>query len=76
MVNKDFQADFLRMTGKHYNGSLRDRIQILLRHNLHYMWWYRKYSEKSRNHIYIYYTAFLKNTVLKYAQNIVEKDCI
>ena len=51
MVNKTFQADFLRMTGRHYGGSFRDHFQILLRHNLRYMWWYRRYSEKSRIHV-------------------------
>ena len=78
MVNKTFQADFFRMTGRHYGGSFRDHFQILLRHNLRYMWWYRKYSEKSRIpvvNIYIYYIAFLKNTVLRYVQNTVEKAC-
>lgn len=80
MVNKTFQADFLRMTGRHYGGSFRDHFQILLRHNLRYMWWYRRYSEKSRIpvvniYIYIYYIAFLKNTVLRYVQNTVEKAC-
>ena len=78
MVNKTFQADFLRMTGRHYSGSFRDHFQILLRHNLRYMWWYRRYSEKSRIpvvNIYIYCIAFLKNTVLRYVQNTVEKAC-
>lgn len=80
MVNKTFQADFLRMTGRHYGGSFREHFQILLRHNLRYMWWYRRYSEKSRIpvvniYIYIYYIAFLKNTALRYVQNTVEKAC-
>lgn len=76
MVNKTFQADFLRMTGRHYGGSFRDHFQILLRHNLRYMWWYRRYSEKSRIPVvYIYYIAFLKNTALRYVQNTVEKAC-
>ena len=72
MANKEFLADFRRMTGKHYSGSLRDRIQILLRHNLRYMWWYRKYSEKSSNHIYIY---ILHNFSRRYGLEIRPKHC-
>lgn len=46
MISESFQADFRRMTGKPYSGSISDRLQILTRHNLRYMWWYRKYCEK------------------------------
>lgn len=45
MADKDFICDYLRMTGKHFSGSLYDYCQILLRHNLRYMWWYRKYCK-------------------------------
>lgn len=38
---KYFSYDYYRMTGNIYRGRLKDSIQILLRHNLRYMWWYR-----------------------------------
>lgn len=47
MANRDFQADYHRMTGKEYSGCLSDILQILIRHNLRYMWWYRKYCIKA-----------------------------
>lgn len=36
-----FKSDYYRMTGMHYQGTLQDRISIMLRHHLCYMWWYR-----------------------------------
>lgn len=40
--NTAFAADYYRMTGKRYSSGLSDHAQILLRHNLKYMYWLRK----------------------------------
>lgn len=71
MVNKDFLADFRRMTGKEYSGCLTDTLQILVRHNLRYMWWYRRYCIK---------TTFFRKFKLhqfsrKYGLEIRPKQC-
>lgn len=47
MTDTAFQSDYFRMTGKKFSGSPMDLFQILSRHSLRYMWWYRKYSKKS-----------------------------
>lgn len=68
MVNKDFLADFRRMTGKEYSGCLTDTLQILVRHNLRYIaicggigdTVLKQLSFESSN-----YTSFLGNTVLR-----------
>lgn len=45
-IKKEFSADFLRMTGKEYKGSLSDYFQIFMCHNLKTMWWYRRKGRK------------------------------
>ena len=40
--NNNFDSDCLRMTGKRYTGSISDGVNIFLKHNLRFMWWYRK----------------------------------
>lgn len=40
-----YKADYYRMTGTHYCG-LYSLIQRLFRHNLAYMYWFRKYQKK------------------------------
>lgn len=42
---KKYKADYYRMTGAHFHGFY-GFIQCLLRHNLAYMYWFRKYQEK------------------------------
>lgn len=36
-----YRADFYRMTGTVFTENLRNYIQIVFRHNLRYMWWWR-----------------------------------
>lgn len=36
MADKNFAADFRRMTGKYFSGSPSDYLQIMLRHNLRF----------------------------------------
>lgn len=71
MVDERFQADFLRMTGKRYPGSLLDYFQIFSRHNLRYMWWYRKYCEK--NTVFRKYKLHLFS--VRYGLEIRPKHC-
>lgn len=69
MVDTDFQSDYFRMTGKKFFGSPRDLLQIFLRHSLHYMWWYRKYSKKQSKVVHYILHRFAK----KYGLEIVSK---
>ena len=49
MINKEialFAKDYYRMTGKEFKNSIYDNIQILIRHNLKYMWWWRHKDRK------------------------------
>lgn len=39
-----FYSDYYRMTGEEYTGSFHDRIQLFTRHNIRYMYWWRKRS--------------------------------
>lgn len=71
MANKDFQADFRRMTGKEYTGHFSDIVQILLRHNLHYMWLYRKYNA----HATPFRRYKLRQFSKKYGIEIRPKQC-
>ena len=49
MINTEssaFAKDFYRMTGKEFQNTISDKIQIMLRHNLRYMWWWRRRNNK------------------------------
>lgn len=37
-----YSADYYRMTGEEFKGTLKNYIQIFLHHNLKYMYWWRK----------------------------------
>ena len=43
---RNFEADYRRMTGIEYKGTIRDLLRIILKHNIRYMWWYRKYEQR------------------------------
>ena len=45
-MNSKYYDDFRRMTGTEYRGSLKNYLQIMLMHNLRFMWYYRKYEQK------------------------------
>ncbi len=45
-MNIKYRDDFRRMTGTEYRGSLKDHVQIMLKHNLRFMWYFRKYEKK------------------------------
>lgn len=61
------------MTGKHFSGSLYDYCRILLRHNLRYMWWYRKYCKILLRCANINCSVYPENSVLKYVRKNAEK---
>lgn len=44
-VKEAFAADYYRMTGKEFKKTPYDYLQILLRHNIRYMFWWRKQTQ-------------------------------
>lgn len=61
------------MTEKHFSGSLYDYCRILLRHNLRYMWWYRKYCKNPSPLRKYKLFRLSRNSVLKYVRKNAEK---
>lgn len=71
MVDRAFQSDFYRMTGKKFSGRPMNVLQILSKHSLCYMWWYRKYSKKSSGITRYILHLFTK----KYGLEVRPKEC-
>lgn len=45
-MNKKFMSDFKRMMGYEYSFGMKCISQILMRHQIKYMYWWRKYETK------------------------------
>ena len=45
-MNSVFLKDYYRMTGGVWTGSVKDRLNILLHHNLRFVYLFRKYQQK------------------------------
>lgn len=46
MVNRKFCSDYYRMTGNKWTGSPGDYLQLLLRHNLRFVYLLRRYESR------------------------------
>ena len=45
-MNQRFIQDFDRMTGEYFTGSPKDFFKIIMRHNLRFMYLFRKYQQR------------------------------
>lgn len=70
---RNFEADYRRMAGIKYKGTIRDLFRIILQHNIRYMWWYRKYEQRpSLFHKYKLH-ILAKNMAWRFVQSNVGK---
>lgn len=45
-MDQKFLCDFYRMTGKKFKRNVKSYLNILFRHNIRYMYWWRKRNKK------------------------------
>ena len=45
-MNSIFLKDYYRMTGCAWTGSMKDRLNVLLHHNIRFVYLFRKYQQK------------------------------
>lgn len=69
MMSEEFKADYFRMTGEKYVGSLTDWFKVFMKHNLKYMWLYRNIVKSRLCSGVTDFIDFQKNTVLKFCPN-------
>lgn len=59
------------MTGEKYTGGFKDIFRISMKHNLRYMWWFRKYSKSPG----MYKRYKLYRLSERYGLEILPKEC-
>lgn len=65
----DYEADYYRMTGTIYKRSCKCFLNIIMKHNLSYMYWFRKYQVKKS----LIARLFLYKLTRKYGLEISSK---
>ena len=58
-MNETFMSDYYRMTGEKYTKNVRALVNIVFRHNIRYMYLYRKYQKHSN--LFLKYKLFKLN---------------